>query len=63
MLWMRNPMLPDQTPIAIIITILSLFQIAILAAPMSASLQEDDRSTWDTYVRSIINSVAPATAR
>jgi hypothetical protein len=60
---MRNPMLPDQTPIAITITILFLFQIAILAVPMSASFQEDDHSTWNTYVRSIINSVAPATAR
>jgi hypothetical protein len=55
-------MLTDQIPIAIIITILSLFQMAILAAPMSASLQEDDRSTWNTYVRSTINNVAPATA-
>ena len=49
-------------PIVIIKTTLFLFQIAILAARMSASLQKDDRDAWKMYVRITINSIAPAKA-
>jgi hypothetical protein len=53
-------------PIVIIKMILFLFQIAILAARMSVSLQKEDRDAaadaWKMYVRITINSVAPAKA-
>jgi hypothetical protein len=60
---MRNPALVHHIPIVIIKMILFLFQIAILAARMSASFQKDDRDAWKMYVRIAINSVAPAQAQ
>jgi hypothetical protein len=44
---MRNPRLANHMPIAIVNMILSLFQIAILAAPMSDSLQGGDGNQWN----------------
>jgi hypothetical protein len=54
----------NHTPTAIMETILFLFQIAILAATMSAVLQENgpDTCQWMTYVRNTINSEAEAQA-
>jgi hypothetical protein len=49
-------------PIAIVIIILFLFQMAILAKSINVSLLEDDRSgAWKTDVRITINSEAEAT--
>jgi hypothetical protein len=38
--------------------ILFLFQVAILAATMSAVVQENAPNAWMTYVRNTINSEA-----
>ena len=46
--------------IAIVETILSLFQMAILEVPMGSFLSDHDPRK--TYVRSTINIEAPATA-
>ena len=59
---MRNPTWVYHIPIVIIKMILFLFQIAILAARMRASLRKDDHDAWKMYVRITINSVAPAKA-
>ena len=53
-------MLVHHMHIAIVKTILSLFQMAILEVPMG--LLSSDRNLWETYVRSTINIEAPATA-
>jgi hypothetical protein len=56
--------LANHMPTAITEIILFLFQIAILAATMSAVLQENCPGTcqWMTYVRNTINSEAEAQA-
>jgi hypothetical protein len=59
LLWMRNEPLVSHIPIATIVTILFLFQIAILEENVSL-LQGDNRNVWKTYVRSAISSVAEA---
>jgi hypothetical protein len=56
---MRNETLISHMPMATIMTILFLSQIAILEKKISL-LQGDNHNAWDTYVRSTINSVAEA---
>jgi hypothetical protein len=58
---MRNERLVSHMPIAIIRTILFLFQIAILESNVSLH-QGDNRSVSKTYVRSTSISVIEARA-
>lgn len=59
---MRNETSVSHVPIAIIMIIIDLFQIAILAYHMSL-LQGDDRNVWKTYARIAINSAPQVIAR